>query len=278
MTALFPKPSVPVSVAIVLYHSNLTLLEATLKSLAASVSPLSAAVPLTIVDQSQDGNYSEAARALCAAALGESAVDLRFIVHDQNKGYGAGHNRALMELVGDIHIILNPDVELARDALQVARQRLQSHPEVTLLAPRGRNNQGQEEFLAKRYPSLGVLLLRAFGGRGLKRRFYQRLADYELRDLSTEPGLQDVPLVSGCCMVVRGEALRQVHGFDEHFFMYFEDYDLSLRLARLGRVVREPAMLITHHGGRAAGKGLRHIALFAGGAIRFFSRWGWRFV
>lgn len=90
--------------------------------------------------------------------------------------------------------------------------------------------------------------------------------------------LQDVPLLSGCCMVVQPQAFRAVGGFDERFFLYFEDYDLCMRLISQGRVVRDPSHLIVHHGGQAARKGWRHILWFLRGGLRFFNIWGWRWV
>jgi GT2 family glycosyltransferase len=58
--------------------------------------------------------------------------------------------------------------------------------------------------------------------------------------------------------------------------MYFEDFDLSLRLAKEAGIAYEPAARIVHHGGGAARKGLRHVLWFVASAFRFFSRHGWR--
>jgi GT2 family glycosyltransferase len=79
-------------------------------------------------------------------------------------------------------------------------------------------------------------------------------------------------------MVIRGDALRQVGGFDDRYFMYFEDFDLSMRLRELGRVVYAPRVSVVHHGGYAARKGLRHVLYFMRSGIRFFGQHGWRFI
>ncbi|HET6266063.1 MAG TPA: hypothetical protein VFD95_14465, partial [Usitatibacter sp.] len=60
------------------------------------------------------------------------------------------------------------------------------------------------------------------------------------------------------------------------FFMYFEDYDLSLRVGRESQVAYVPQARIRHHGGEASRKGLRHVAWFVSSAVRFFARHGWR--
>ncbi|MDG1460998.1 MAG: glycosyltransferase [Luminiphilus sp.] len=266
------------SAAVVLHHSSLQQLEAMVTSLGTAAGFMGGHLPLYLIDQSQSAVYSDAVQALSRKVAAESSLRLQYIARESNDGYGAGHNTVLDKALGDYHLILNPDVELSENALLKVMHSLRDHPDVTIMAPRGANELGNEEHLAKRYPSVLVLLLRALGLPLLSRCFSERLASYELRDLSHEGGLQDVPLLSGCCMVARSDALRAVGGFNEQFFMYFEDYDLCMRMASIGRVVRDPDVRIIHHGGGAARKGLRHIIWFMSGGIRFFRTWGWRWV
>ena len=77
-------------------------------------------------------------------------------------------------------------------------------------------------------------------------------------------------------MWVRRDVFDQVGGFDEEFFLYFEDYDLSLKMAQHGSVLEHGELRVVHHGGEAARKGWRHVRWFVGGAARFFNRWGWK--
>ena len=273
------NPQLPsLSAAVVLHHSSLHQLQAMMASLNKAAGSVGAHLPLYLIDQSQSAVYSEGVRAMVHAATPYSSLELHYTVRASNEGYGAGHNTVLDKALGDYHLILNPDVELCENSLVHVMHNLRAHPEVTIMAPRGTNEKGEEEYLAKRYPSVLVLLLRAWGLPLLKRFFSNRLASYELRDLPDEGGLQDVPLLSGCCMVARSDAFRAVGGFNERFFMYFEDYDLCMRLASKGRVVRDPTARIVHHGGGAARKGLRHIVWFVSGGVRFFQNWGWRWV
>ena len=280
--AMSNKPAIDqsprLSATVVLHHSPLEQLQALIMSLDKAARLLGAQLPLYLVDQSQSVGYTEAVQALVRDAPSDSLLQLHYMARGSNNGYGAGHNAVLDAVLGDFHLILNPDVELPEHALVQVTDNLRDHPEVAIMAPRAANEMGDEEHLAKRYPSVLVLLLRALGFAQLKRYFSRRLALYELRDLPDEGGLQDVPLLSGCCMIVRSDALRAVGGFNEHFFMYFEDYDLCMRLASKGRVVRDTRVRIVHHGGGAARKGLRHIIWFLSGGFRFFQIWGWRWV
>lgn len=267
---------VALSAAIVVHFSDPEHLSATLKSLAQAAVGVLTHLPVAIIDQSLDADYSDKAEAVCREAASGTVLALCYIRHDSNRGYGAGHNRALREGVGESHLILNPDVVLAPQALRQGLQTLAAAKDVVMVAPHGVSANGQTDYLAKRHPSVLVLVLRAFAPRWLQRPFRRQLAAYELQDLPLSQGLQDVPLVSGCCMLARGKALMEVGGFDERFFLYFEDYDLSLRMARHGRVVRDPLMTVVHHGGNASAKGWRHVLWFARGAMRFFNLWGWR--
>jgi hypothetical protein len=88
--------------------------------------------------------------------------------------------------------------------------------------------------------------------------------------------LRDVPLASGCFMFARRDELAAVGGFSPDYFLYFEDYDLSIRLRRRSRIAYVNRVRIVHHGGEAAKKGRTHVRLFLTSALRFFRTHGWK--
>jgi GT2 family glycosyltransferase len=120
------------------------------------------------------------------------------------------------------------------------------------------------------------LFLRGFAPKAIKRVFSARLARYEMQDMDPDVAMNDVPIASGCFMLVRRAAWRGVGGFEPTYFLYFEDFDLSVRIRTIGRIAYVPSMRIVHHGGGAAGKGWRHVGLFVRAARLFFNRHGWR--
>jgi len=195
-----------------------------------------------------------------------------------NLGYGKANNLVIPELASDFHLVMNPDVEVAEDAIGAALRSFGAHPEVGLVAPAVFGAGGERQYLCKRYPSLWVLFLRGFAPRFLHGLFRRSLDAYEMRDAIADRYVARVPLASGCFMAVRTALFRQLGGFDPGYFMYFEDYDLSVRLARECQLAYEPAVRIVHRGGDAAGKGAQHILWFARSAGRFFSRHGWKVV
>lgn len=229
---------------------------------------------LMLVDNGPGSDWHEPLqRALDAAAL--PAV-VRVLSGHGNVGYGAGHNLAFLTGNGEIHLILNPDVLLEEEALSAGLAFLAAHPEAGLLTPAAWDDDGRRQYLGKRYPTVLDLALRGFAPAWLRRRFQARLDCYELRDRTGDEVFWDPPIASGCFMLCRRAALERVGGFQPDYFLYFEDFDLSLRLATVTRLVYVPAVRIVHLGGNAARKGVRHIGLFLRAAVLFFNRHGWR--
>jgi len=204
------------------------------------------------------------------------AAELDLLSGHGNVGYGAGHNLALARSGGDFYLVLNPDVLLEEDALSEGLAFLAAYPDTGLVAPVACDGHGQPQYLCKNYPAVFDLALRGFAPSWVRRWFQARLDRYELRDRVGDAILWDPAIASGCFMLCRREALDRVGGFRPEYFLYFEDFDLSLRLAQVARLARAPKVRIVHLGGHAARKGLRHVGLFLRAATLFFNRHGWR--
>jgi GT2 family glycosyltransferase len=182
---------------------------------------------------------------------------------------------------GDYQLVLNPDVELASDALVNAIRWLDANPDVVAAAPAVSRPDGSPDFLSKRYPAILDLFLRGYAPRAVRRLFARRLERYELRDVidpASALPVRGLPVMSGCCMLVRRKAIDTTGGFDPKFFLYFEDYDWSVRLNRVTRSAYVPRVKIVHHGGGAAKKGPRHVGYFVRSAARFFNKHGWEWL
>ena len=278
-----PTTAVHLSVSIVVHNSDPQRLWQTLQSLvlaaraarrAGSLSRLT----LLLVDNASQAAYRADLERRLQDWPGDTFIEVCCHMQPDNRGFGAGHNAVLEGLDSDLHLVLNPDVELREDTLAIGVAALAEGRGIALVSPRVVGARGEQEFLCKRYPSVLTLLLRGFAPAVLRRRFDRRLAHYEMRELRDAREPVDVPIASGCFMLLPTAVLRAVGGFDEAFFLYFEDFDLSLRLRHGGRLQYRPDMCIVHHGGYAARKGLRHVLYFLRSALRFFSRHGWRWV
>jgi GT2 family glycosyltransferase len=280
---LSANPPVDLSVSIVLHNSPLALLCGTVQSLQCSAQCAHdtgnlGRVTVWLVDNASDVGYRRALGEELARWPQSELFNVHYVPQSHNRGFGVGHNAVLPLLTSDLHLVLNPDVELQDDTLRVGLTALQQGDDVVLLSPRVFGGKGEQEFLCKRYPSLLVLLLRGFAPAGVRRLFQRQLASYEMRDLCSGEAPVDVDIASGCFMLMRSAALRAVRGFNEAYFLYFEDFDLSLRIATQGRLVFDPRMRIVHHGGYAASKGRAHLKYFIRSGILFFNRHGWRLI
>lgn len=264
-------------IAIVTYRTDLALFTRVLQHLRPAVAHLETArggvVRITVVD---NGDDAATLRELLQRSRLDKISDV--ISSGSNLGYGKAHNLALARSNATYHVIMNPDVLVAEDALTTAINFLDSHADVAALSPHAVDGNGEAAFLCKRYPAVIDLALRGFAPLSLRRRFSARLDRYEHRALVARGEAADVDLISGCFMFCRTDALRKAGGFDPAFFLYFEDFSLSLELRKVGRVMYVPACRITHYGGHAGRKGLRHLLHFARSALTFYRNYGWKLL
>lgn len=273
-------PAARFSASVVTYRTDPAVLARALASLGVAIlraraeGVLGDATVFVVENDEEGGDPYAAAR----GAFPREAGAIERLAGHGNVGYGRANNLALARAASDVHLVMNPDVELDPGALAAALGALEAHPHVGLVAPRVARPTGETEYLCRRYPSVGVLFLRGFAPAFLRRRFAGALDRYEMRDRIGEAYVEGIPLASGCFMVARTDLLRRIGGFDPGFFMYFEDYDLTLRASREAVVAYVPGARIVHLGGNSARKGGRHVAWFVRSAWRFFSRHGWKLL
>jgi GT2 family glycosyltransferase len=267
------------SAAIVTYFPDRSLLERALRSLGMAIERARrdgalASARVFLIDNGDERSLQAVRAALAAAGPAAPEVELR---HGHgNVGYGRANNLVLPALDSDAHLVMNPDVEVAEDAIAQALRALSADPRVGALAPSVHGAEGERQYLCKRYPSVWVLFLRGFAPGWMRQPFRRALDSYEMRDVDPETAFAPVPLASGCFLVVRTELFSRLQGFDAGYFMYFEDYDLSVRLGREAQLTYVPGVKIVHHGGEASRKGWRHVAWFLRSAWRFFATHGWK--
>ncbi len=278
------------SVSIVSYYHDLDVLDATLNSLEAALAHLAGADDLIadviLIDNSEHGQDETRLRQWLGNRPEPQLVfaRARLSISGVNCGYGAANNAAqamvdpvLNAIPTDQRwvLVLNPDVILEPEALTIALTSLRATPTASMLCPRALDDHGADLYLAHRYPSFSVLALRAAAPSSPGGWMARHMERYECRDLPADKPHQQTICASGCFMLMPLSSWQRSGGFDERFFLYFEDYDLSCRLLTLGPVLYEPAVRIQHSGGQAAGKSWRHRKLFVQSAMLFFWRNGW---
>ncbi len=205
-----------------------------------------------------------------------SADWITYMKAEQNRGYGAGHNIALKRILdeSEYHFVLNPDVFFGPSELEKMLEYVENNPTVGLLMPKVINPDGSIQYLCKLMPTPLDLILRRF----LPSSFAPLLKDsvdrYELRFTGYEREM-DIPYLSGCFMLLRTSALAKVGLFDERFFMYPEDLDLSRRVHAQFRTVFFPAAIVVHDHARASYRNLRALWIHTSNMVKYFNKWGW---
>ena len=189
----------------------------------------------------------------------------------ENKGFGTGHNQVLSLLESDYHAVVNPDILLRKDALTAMMNWMAVNPEVAITTPHLIFPDGREQFIAKRKPALLPLLARQ-----LPLPFLKKYEDHYLmldEDLSQPI---DVEFCSGCFFMMPTPVFKQIGGFDEKYFMYVEDADITQKALAHGRAVYLPQITVVHAWHRAAHRNFRQFFWQLRSMARYFKKWGFR--
>jgi GT2 family glycosyltransferase len=211
-----------VSIVIVTYNSQ-PALQTCLGALSVSVRGIP--VELIVVDNDSDTDPTDSVR--------ERFADARVIRLARNVGFAAACNRGAAVSAGEMLLFLNPDVFIDDRAVETLRDRCVSDSRAGLLSGRLRFPDGSFQATCRNFPTAANLL---YSRGSILSRWLTRLSGtkpdpYTLPDSET---VTEVPAVAGTMMMVRRSLFEKAGGFDERFFLYMEDTDLSLRVNRAG--------------------------------------------
>lgn len=201
---------------------------------------------------------------------------VRYMAMPTNLGYGTAHNIALRESAyykTAFHLVMNSDIHVQAEDIDAMHDWMLANPQVGLLMPKVVNPDGSQQFLAKRLPSPLDVFGRRFLPAALMARRNKR---YELRDLDlTRP--VNAPYLSGCFMLLRTKAAVEAGLFDERYFMYPEDIDLTRTIHRSYLTLYYPQWTITHAHARESYKNEHMLRIHIQNMCRYFNKWGWLF-
>jgi hypothetical protein len=172
------------------------------------------------------------------------------------RGFGANHNAAFAQVRTAYFCVLNPDIRITRNPLPTLLAELK-RPGVGVVAPKIVDLAGRIEDSARRFPTAAFLIGKLLG--------LARTLDYEVADAPLSPDW-----VAGMFMIFRSEIFAEISGFDERFFLYYEDVDLCRRLRQRGYDVRlVPAAEAVHDARRESRRSLRHLRWHLASMARF---------
>ena len=180
-----------------------------------------------------------------------------FIGNAQPKGFGANHNAAFACCTQTFFCPLNPDIEFDRNPFPALSTAL-GDKRVALVAPLVRSPDGNIEDSMRHFPTPGSLLMKALGGSDGR---------YIVREGEAEFSPE---WVAGMFMLFRSRDFHDLGGFDERFFLYYEDVDICVRVWRKGmRILACPKAGVIHDARRDSRRSLRHLRWHLGSMARF---------
>ncbi len=197
--------------------------------------------------------------------------NVQILPQEKNIGFGAGHNVVLKKLQSEYHAVVNPDIVMDTAVISEMANWMDAHPDVVMVSPRLLFPNGEPQYTAKRRPALLPLLARQLGLSFLKKH-EQRYLMLD-RDLSKQ---QDIEFCSGCFFVIRTEVFLSMGGFDEGYFMYVEDADITQKALQKGRVVYLPQVHVFHAWHREAHRKPKQFFWQLKSMARYFKKWGFR--
>jgi len=200
--------------------------------------------------------------------------DVNYHFVGKNIGYGAAHNIAIRHTLLKklpYHLVINPDISFDSDILLKIEEFMNNNSDIGLLMPKILYPNGEIQYLCKLIPTPFDLIFRRFLP---KKWTNKRTNTFELRD-SGYNQLLEVPYLSGCFMFLRAEAIRETGMFDERFFMYPEDIDLTRRIHRHFKTVFYPGAIVVHNYAHSSYLSFRMLFIHIFNMIKYFNKWGW---
>ena len=266
------------TISIVLYSSDLELLEKVINSVSRACLKLSDDLNFTckldLVNNNQDDKNNKVLDRIISSKKTDF-LRICLVNSPKNGGYGYGNNLSIFKnLTSDFHLVLNPDVVIFNDSLVNGIRYLYSNLDVGLVTPKVFGEDGELHKLCKRNPTLLDMFLRSMRSKLLDRIFSKRNILYAMEDCDYSQIIKPVPYPTGCFMLFRSSTLKLVGGFDDGYFLHYEDADIGRKLSQISQVAYVPNVVVTHIWGRETHKSwkMRWVTIKSG--LRYWRKWG----
>lgn len=189
-----------------------------------------------------------------------------------NKGFGAGNNFVLTELNSDYHIVLNSDIIIdSYNEINKMINYMDNNVNVGLLSPQLLNLDGTIQKLYKHNPSVLDMGLRFISPNIMKKR-----QSWFVHEDSGYNQIGNIQHASGAFMFFRTSIFKRISGFDERYFMYMEDADITREVNEISKVLYYPSAVITHEWQRDSHKKFNYMMMTFNSMSKYFNKWGWK--
>ena len=209
-----------------------------------------------------------------AAMVTDKFPSVTYIANTSNLGFSKANNQGVAIATGEYILFLNPDTVMPEDFFSKTLPYLDAHPTIGALGPRLIDGKGQFAPDSKKsFPSLSVALFKTTGLNKIfsKSTFINKYYSVHIGEHETA----EIDVLSGCCMFVRKTAIIDAGGaFDEDYFMYCEDVDLSYRIKKAGyQNIYYPEVDLIHYKGESTRKTtLSYVRIFNEALVTFVKK------
>ena len=266
-------------------HNNMHSIKKTLDSL---LEFTRADFKLYVVDNSSTDGTPE--------FIEQNYPQLELIRNAGNTGFGAGHNLVMDRLDSKYHVVINPDITVKNDAISALADYLEEHEDIGMLAPKICFPDGRMQILGKRDPKIKYLFASRLRNEEKPGRL---LREYAMLDEDyTKPF--DIENASGCFFMIRTELFRKIGdfvlaagdyvtvvgaphelhelfrkigGFDEGYFLYFEDSDITRTVRKYARVVFDPSVVVYHEWERESKHNFKLLLVHIRSMFYYMKKW-----
>lgn len=201
---------------------------------------------------------------------------IEYIFGHGNIGYGAAHNIAIrksIECEAKYHIVVNPDIYFEKGVIECLSDYMDKYHDVGHLMPKVVYPNGELQYVCKMIPTPADLIFKRFLPSSLTRK---SLNLFQLKFTGYEKEM-NVPYLSGCFMFFRVSALKEIGLFDERFFMYPEDIDITRRMHEKYKTMFYPSVQIVHAHAAESKTSKKMLWIHIVNMIKYFNKWGWIF-
>ncbi len=206
-------------------------------------------------------------------------ININYIQSKKNLGMGGGNNLGIESASGKYILILNPDIIVKKDSIKILYNYLKNSKEVGIVGPKLIYPNGDLQYSCFRgWKKYTPFLRRTFLGKIFKK----QLNGFLMKDKDHDK-VMTADWIMGSCLMFEKKILDDIDGgFDERFFMYFEDTDLCRRIKQLGKkVVYNPESVVVHNHGRESAREAWYISPFVSkltrehikSYIKYFLKW-----
>ncbi|HOZ53074.1 MAG TPA: glycosyltransferase family 2 protein [bacterium] len=210
--------------------------------------------------------------------LQREILNFKLVESDKNLGMGGGNNLGIRISQGDFVLILNPDTILKKDSIKILLDYIRNNPDVYIVGPKLLNVDSSLQLSCSYFPRPWTPIFR----RTFLGRFFKKHLDWFLMKDFSHDIIKEVDWLMGSCLMIRKEGFE---GFDERFFMYFEDIDVCRRAWKVDKkVVYNPRAEVIHHHARESAKHPWYFSIFKDKLaqehikswFKYFKKWGIR--